>query len=283
MGFLYCNEIFSDVRFKQAMSLAINRDEINETVFLGLAKPQQFTPADPLFVSFVTPEQSFFMTEYDIDKANALLDEMGLEKGADGYRLRPDGKHLIVNMNYTVLGGAALTHELVSQYWEAVGVKTNLKEVSTEAFRTENLNNNQDVFIWRTDGTAAPSLIANSLMAFVPFQASGLQVKTGIPWGKYWDSNGAEGQEPPAWAGILREKAVAIGALEPYSDAWNAAGTELVQLWNDQLITIGTVGNVPVPLIVSNRIGNTPPSFTSQIWDFYCLFPFRVDQEFIKD
>jgi peptide/nickel transport system substrate-binding protein len=276
-------EIFSDVRFKQAMSLAIDREEINQTVFLGLAKPQQFTAADPLFVKFVTPEQSGYMAEFDGAKANTLLDDMGLKKGTDGFRVRSDGKPLIINMEYTVLGGPALTHQLVKQYWEAVGVQVNLKEVSTEAFRTRNLSNDQDIFVWRTDGTAAPSLIANSLNAFVPFQASGLQVKAGIPWGKYWASDGAEGEKPAEWAEQLRNDAIAIGALAPYSDEWNALGTKLVQQWNDQLITIGTVGNVPVPLVVSNRMGNTPPAFTSQIWDFYCLFPFRVDQEFIKE
>lgn len=275
--------IFNDIRFKQAMSLAINRAEINETVFLGLATPQQFTPADPLFVDFVTPEQSSHMAEYDVEKANGLLDDMGLTKGTDGFRLRPDGKTLLIRMDFTTLGGPTLTHELVKQYWEAVGVKVELKEVSTEAFRTTNLSNDQDVFVWRTDGTAAPSLIGDSLNAFVPFQASGLQVKAGIPWGQYWATDGAQGEKPPEWAEQLRKDALEFSAIKPYSDEWNAAGTKIVQEWNDNLITIGTVGNVPVPLIVSNRLGNTPPAFTSQIWDFYCLFPFRVDQEFIKE
>ncbi len=275
-------EIFNDIRFKQAMSLAINREEINQTVFLGLAKPMQFVPADPLFVKFVTPEQANYMASYDPDQANVLLDEMGLQKGSDGFRLRKDGKPLIILMDYTVLGGPALTHELVKQYWEAVGVKVELKEVSTEAFRTRNMANEQDVFVWRTDGTAAPSLIADSLNAFVPFQAAGLQVKTGIPWGQYWATEGKEGEKPADWAEKLRQDVIKFSSLTPYSDEWNQAGQEIVQEWNDQLITIGTVGEVPVPLIVSNRLGNTPPAFTSQIWDFYCLFPFRVDQEYIK-
>lgn len=275
-------ELFNDVRFKQALSLAIDREDINQTVFLGLATATQYVPADPLYVNFVTEDELAYVAAYDPDQANALLDEIGLTKGADGFRLRPDGKPLVVRIEFTVLGGPALTHELVKQYWEAIGVKVELKEVSTEVFRTANLGNDFDVYMWRTDGTDAPSLISDTYNVLVPFQASGLQVKTGLPWGQYWATDGKEGEQPPAWAEQLRQDVITFGGLAPYSDEWNALGSKIVKQWQDQLITIGTVRNVPVPLIVSNRLGNTPPEFTTQIFGFYCLYPFRVDQMYIK-
>jgi peptide/nickel transport system substrate-binding protein len=115
--------IFGDVRFRQAMSLAINREEMNEVIYFGRGIPRQAT---------VTPNASFYedwMGEYyadcDPDRANALLDEMGLKKGGDGFRLRPDGKPLVVTMGFFPLGGeTGLVPQLLTENWNDVGVKT---------------------------------------------------------------------------------------------------------------------------------------------------------------
>jgi peptide/nickel transport system substrate-binding protein len=89
-------EIFNDLRFRQAMSLAINRDEIVEAVYLGQAEPIQATPADPNTVNFVTEAHKTAFIEYDPDQAKALLDEMGLvDVDGDGFRDRLDGSPAI--------------------------------------------------------------------------------------------------------------------------------------------------------------------------------------------
>ena len=86
-------EIFNDVRFRQALSLAINREEISENVFLGLVEP--FTgPTSPVWPGYEDWMGTHF-AEYDVDQANALLDEMGLEwDEAQEVRLTPSGKPL---------------------------------------------------------------------------------------------------------------------------------------------------------------------------------------------
>ena len=70
-------EVTGDVRFRRALSLAINRPEILKNFYLS-----QFAKL---------PSRSS-SAEYSVDKANALLDEMGMKKGADGFRAAPDGK-----------------------------------------------------------------------------------------------------------------------------------------------------------------------------------------------
>ena len=81
---LVMREIINDVRFKRALSLAINRGEINQLLFLGLGVPRQAT---------VLPESRYFEEEfatayaqYDPQRANQLLDEMGLkwDEGTNG-------------------------------------------------------------------------------------------------------------------------------------------------------------------------------------------------------
>ena len=71
-------EIFNDVRWNQAMSVAVDREEINEIIYLGQGVPQQSVPADPSTVNFVTEEHLNAFIQYDPDLANSLLDEMGL-------------------------------------------------------------------------------------------------------------------------------------------------------------------------------------------------------------
>ena len=76
-----------------------------------------------------------YFAEYDPDKANALLDEMGLKKGADGMRLRPDGKPLQVVLSWYLIGPMnADLPRLVTEYWTAMGVNTTPKQYESSAY-----------------------------------------------------------------------------------------------------------------------------------------------------
>ena len=88
------NKLFNDIRFRQAMSLAIDRTDINQTLFFGLAKPRQWgvEPTSPFYEDWM----STYYASYDPTEANRLLDEIGLRKGPDGIRIRPDGEPLTI-------------------------------------------------------------------------------------------------------------------------------------------------------------------------------------------
>ncbi|HUS97871.1 MAG TPA: ABC transporter substrate-binding protein, partial [Hyphomicrobiaceae bacterium] len=76
---------FQDVRVRRALSLAINRREINEVIYFGLARESANTvlPASPLY----RPEYAHAYTRFDLRAANQLLDEAGLKK-RDPYGIR---------------------------------------------------------------------------------------------------------------------------------------------------------------------------------------------------
>lgn len=275
-------EIFSDIRFRQAMSLAINRDEINETIYLGLARPMAGLPADPASCPFVEPQMETYMIEYDPDKANALLDEMGLtERDGDGFRLQPDGKILMVYLTYCPQGGPALLMELIKGYWEAVGVKVEAKEVTSEVYRAATKTNDHDIAVWFNDGTSATALISDPTRFYPPF-AVGMAYYTGGPWYDWWMSDGASGEKPPEDMERLRELALEFHAAMPFSDEWMELGKEMVEMHAENLLQIGTVGDVPMPVILHNRLGNVP-QYTAAMWDVYWTYPYRVDQYFIKE
>src|SRR4029078_3760768 len=84
-------KIIQDVRFRRALSLAIDRHEINMAVFFGLgtASADTVLPASPLYRS----EYAGAWIQHDPERANKLLDEIGLDKrDSDGIRLLPDGR-----------------------------------------------------------------------------------------------------------------------------------------------------------------------------------------------
>ena len=113
-------DIFKKKEFRIAISLAINRDEINETLFFGAGKPWSGRfPEDPYDAGPPT------YIDYDPQKANQLLDEIGLtERNEEGYRLRPDGKVLEVVIDTMgdaegEMGGQAVdVLSLTKAYWK---------------------------------------------------------------------------------------------------------------------------------------------------------------------
>jgi peptide/nickel transport system substrate-binding protein len=93
-------KLFRDVRFRRALSLAINRNEINQVIYYGLAREGNDTvfPDCPLY----KPEYLTAWAEFDLKMANALLDEIGLtERDDQGLRLLPDGRPLEIIVIYS--------------------------------------------------------------------------------------------------------------------------------------------------------------------------------------
>ena len=69
--------------FRYALSLAIDRDLINDIAYLSQATPinQSVAPASGWHV----PELAMFMAEYDPDQTKELLEGIGLVMGDDGF------------------------------------------------------------------------------------------------------------------------------------------------------------------------------------------------------
>src|SRR5262249_42168585 len=92
-------ELLRDVRFRRALSLAIDRGQINQFKFLGLANESAnyVLPQSPVF------DESFRANwaAFDLDRANQLLDEIGLKRGGDDIRLLPDGRPLTIIVEST--------------------------------------------------------------------------------------------------------------------------------------------------------------------------------------
>ena len=276
-------KIFQDVRFRRAMSLAINREEINEVVFFGLAVPRQMT---------VVPQSIYYeerfaraYADYDPDEANRLLDEMGLKWDENHkYRLRPDGKRLRFTLEFVGAGGVAgastkiAVTELVKEYWERVGCQVDLKADSRELFNTRVPANEVEVSNWHGDLTTDMAFPLSPGW-FIPY-APGGDKNIAPEWARWFASEGKEGEEPPdevkknyeRWQKALRtpDKQESIKLFK-----------EILESQAENLWTIGTVGMAPHVVIIKNNLRNVPPKCL-YTWDFYYAMPCQGAQFFFR-
>lgn len=246
-------EIFSDPRFREALSIAINRDELNALIYEGLFEPRQASPVSGSPNYDAEFEQRW--VEYDPDRANALLDEMGFtERNADGFRLRPDGETLGFTILFTDALGGQRSDEvtLVEGYWEAVGINVSQELVERSLYEERTNAGDVDVGVWGADRN---SVVMADTSRYTAEQSDG-------PWaplfGQWWanDANGA--QEEPPEDHIIRE----IWSLweqtqsEPDEATRNALFKQMLDIHKEQPFMIGTVGEAPAPFIVRNNVGN---------------------------
>lgn len=257
-------ELFWDIRFRQAMSVAIDREEINELVYFGLANPSQASPVPAS--AFYEPWMTTNYAQYDPDLANQLLDEMGLDqRDADGFRRRPDGETLFLNFQVSVPEDAwRKIGELVTSYWNAVGVKTNYKLLEIGPYREMRDGNQVDLAAWGLDIVDIGE-VATRLTNLRPHWGARA---SGHLWRQWLQSDGENGMEPPQEIKDMWE----IGDLfldAPYgSDEWVELGKQFYQMSMEGLYQIGTIQRPPQPLLFKKNLKNTPPNDTTGQWSW---------------
>lgn len=264
-------KIFADVRFRQAVSLALNRGEMNETLWFGLGKPQA---ALPLNVPFVTDADRNYMIKHDSAAANKLLDDMGLRRGAGGMHSYPDGKPLTLLWEYTSQFASNGAVQLVQGYLRAVGIEVNIKEITTQLTRQKAKEGGADILMeW--DVPFEPNLISDVQLYMPPYREE--SPLFGAAWREWHISKGARGEEPPAWVKRLYELEGEWRSVAPGSPRYMEIGKELVKLNLENMAIIGTVSDLPGPTIVSRRLANVR-DWTVQHYNYARTYPFRADQ-----
>lgn len=272
-------EVFGNLSFRQAMSIAINRDELNETAYFGQGTPSQILPFNPA-PEFVDPKWASYYSEYDPDRARAMLDELGMKDAdGDGFRELPNGDKLVLAMNFSTQGIAGSVVELVGQYWADVGIQSVVKEVTPDEYRSAQSSNKLDVGLWQY---GAPLAIHMGLNTFfrAPF-GTYFEHRTGMLWAEWLDSNGEKGVEPPEWVKKLAVDIDAFQSATPGSDEANALGAALTETFVSNLPMIGTVQSAE-PVYVNNRLHNVP-EFKTWSYEYYRTYPYRATQWWLDE
>ncbi|MEM6974136.1 MAG: ABC transporter substrate-binding protein [Pseudomonadota bacterium] len=271
--------VFQNVDFRIAMSHAINRNELNETAYFGQGSPSQILPFNPT-PDWVDPKWASFAASYDPDTAKAMLDEIGLvDTDGDGFRELPNGEKLTLAMNFSTQGIAGTVVELISQYWEEVGVQSVVKEVTPDEYRSAQSSNKLDVGLWQYGAPVAIHMGLNTFFR-APF-GTYFEHRTGMLWAEWLDSGGEKGVEPPEWVKTLASDIDAFQSATPGSDEAAAIGAKLVEGFVSNLPMIGTV-QAPEPVYVNNRLNNVP-EFKTWSYEYYRTYPYRATQWWLDE
>jgi peptide/nickel transport system substrate-binding protein len=142
--------ILSDVKVRQAMSHAVNKNEINTAIFEGQVKSasSMISPIDPLY-----NDDSKVVRKYDFNKKKArkILDGLGWKMGKDGYRYK-NGQQLVLNFHGATGNRQIETLQtILQQQWKEIGINVQLKSVPGRILFSETLKKRQfdiAVFAW---------------------------------------------------------------------------------------------------------------------------------------
>ena len=161
--------LLKDKRFRQALSLAIDRQEIIRALYAGFGEPAQNAPGRMSPFHNENLLKSF--TEYDPDRANALLDELGLtNRDGEGMRCFPDGNRMTWYIDYTSFTGEGPAQFVVDN-WAEVGIRAIHRERTRPIFVVESQALKHDFSVWSGESEYNPminpgSFVANGLGAY---------------------------------------------------------------------------------------------------------------------
>lgn len=246
-------KLMRDARFRHALSVGIDRHLLNRVLFFGLGTPGNDTVLgiSPLY----KPEYTTKWAEYDPEKANALLDEIGLtERNNSGIRLLPDGRPLEIIVETS---GESETQsdalELIAENWKEIGVKLFAKPSQRDNLRERAITGDLVMSVWWGMDNGIPTADMDP-EELAPVQSESL---TWHAWGDHYETKGTGG-EPMDWAPAKR-------LMELY-EAWLVSKTpdertaiwqEMLQIHADETIRIGLVSGVRQPVVVKG-VKNVP-------------------------
>ena len=246
--------VMRDVRVRRAMSLAIDRNEINQVIFYGLANASANTvlPGCPLY----SDKYAHSYTKFDIAEANRLLDAAGLDKrDAFGTRLLPDGRPANIIME-APSGKPVLADvlELVKDSWAKTGLRLFVRTTQRDLFRKR-------VYAGDTIMAASTGLdnglpnVEMSPEAFVPTSPEQYQWSA---WGKHYWKRGKSGEAPdlPAAKELLE-------LFDDWHQARDAAGRSkawhrILAIHAENVFTIGIINSALQPIAIHPELENVP-------------------------
>ena len=246
--------VLQDVRARRALSLAIDRHEINEVLYYGLAREGNDTvlPASPLY----RPEYDQRWAAFDLEGANRLLDDIGLtQRNPAGVRLLSDGRPaeiVVETAGEDPLQVAIL--QLIRDSWAKAGIRLLIKAEQRDVLRNRVFSGLAVMSVWSglENGLATAETLPNELAPLSQQQLCWPK------WGQYVETKGRAG----APAG-LPEAAQLLALYETWlhtldrsekKDVWQ----QMLSIRADAVFSIGTVRGVPQPVVIGKHLRNVP-------------------------
>jgi peptide/nickel transport system substrate-binding protein len=248
--------VYNDLRFRQALSYAINRHRINETLYFGQAKEWQATISPK--VSYFDPKWIEYCSAYDPAHANRLLDEAGLRWDDEHrFRLGPDGQRFVSVVIFNQQTFPEELLEFVRQDWAQVGVEVVMKETDFRFREWVCLAGKQDCTCWNAD-------MVEEIAAYLPWVTKWNPQEVlfyALDWWLWFYSSGQSGGEPPEeWKDQFNRMSAWYRATTV--EEYHQLGHAVWDFFSRQLVCIGTVAYSPQPVVVKDGLGNVSDSLT---------------------
>jgi peptide/nickel transport system substrate-binding protein len=268
-------ELFRNKQFRIALSYAINRNAIKELAFFGLGESRQGVPA-PFHPYYPGDEYAFKYTQYDVNKANKILDKFLSKKDSKGFRLLPSGKPFDIEIGVVPQFGAWTDiAQLVVENWADIGVKAHVEvRERTQQFAMRPANELM-AEVWNEDTTGFPfsgqpkfDPRSDPALTFAPLVA------------KWYATNGKQGVEPSKEIKRLVE-IIDEGKTSSRNRQVKLA-KELFRIWADNVWEIGTVGLTPMiqGVLVANKKLRNIPEVAGNDWPLRTPGDTRLEQYF---
>jgi peptide/nickel transport system substrate-binding protein len=260
-------QLFDTAEFREALSIAINREEINDLIYNGMLEPRQASPVSgsPEYDS----EFETRWTEYNLDRANELLDGLGLtERDSNGYRLGPDGNTITFAITWTDVLGMVSPDEiqLVVGYWRAIGLRVSQEVLERSLYNLRCDAGEVEVGVWFVDRSSVVMADPGRYLGTVndgpwaPLYAHWLAAQLSPNPAEYQYAN----EEPPPDHPIREIRALWEKVqVEPDEATRNGLFKQLLDIHKAHPYMIGTVGEDPQPVIVKNNFFNVGSGFIS--------------------
>jgi peptide/nickel transport system substrate-binding protein len=263
-------EIAQHPNFVKALSVAIDRDEINESLFYGTARMGQLAPLPSS--KYYKEEYGTAFAQFDKDMANQMLDEMGLDKkNAQGIRLKKDGQPLTYVIEQAGLRVGPLTPkmtELLAAYWRDVGIDATSKEVETSLLDQRLTNGQVHCTVWHAD-RCTDLLLPLEMRWYIPTQTN--QGGPSSVWARWYTAvdKTAEGLvEPPDQIKKYYDLYAQMTSTVD-EDERVKFGQQIFDGLAETPLSIGLLLEVPAPLIFNKNMRNLPKAKAVVGWDTY--------------
>jgi peptide/nickel transport system substrate-binding protein len=219
-------KVVNDVRFRKALSLALDRNEMIDSIYYGFAEPNSWQDST-----------------YSLDDANKLLDDMGMVKGSDGFRTGPDGKKFTIPIEVGAQAPDIMPMtELVVEMWKQLGLDVTFKKIDGALWgKRREANELKATIMWAADP-----------MWYYGDWGQGI-------WGPAWDlynsSGGKKGVKPPDNVAAFFKSLAKASVANP-QDAKTIVDNEIKKEIGDNFYFIVPLQNVKQPLIVNAKLHN---------------------------
>jgi peptide/nickel transport system substrate-binding protein len=242
------------------MSLAVNRDDLNELIWDGLLTPRQYSPlpSSPQYY----PKLSEAYIAYDPDQANALLDGIGLtERDSEGFRVWNDGSGEPVSFIIEGTSEPGSTGEdevqFIAKASADAGIKATYKYIERALYAEHYQANDLQAAWWGGDRTVLPLAAPMIFIGTIPDRP------WSIAWGYYrTNPTGPIAEEPPEghWMWDIWSLWDQI-TVEPDPDKQTELFHGILDIWAEELPMVGYLGESPALIIVKNGLKGCLPGY----------------------